>query len=402
MGDTTDRLIELAARGLDRSAPARAGHAAHRRRADLDRARLDGDQRPRPRAPSRSPARRRGSSPTRATARRASSRCGAAACTRRSTRARSRSSPASRASRPTSDMTTLGRGGSDTTAVALAAALDADVCEIYTDVDGVFTADPRIVPERAQARRRSRTRRCSSCRRSGARVLMLRVGRVRSQPRRASSTSARRSTTSEGTWIVKEEDVLEQAIVSGVAHDTGEAKVTILGVPDQPGVAGARLPAARRRRDQHRHDRPEHLGRRAHRHLASRCPTERRSSGPSRSSTSSPTRVGAAGLRHRPATSRKVSVVGAGMQSHPGVAADMFEALADAGINIEIISTSSIRVSCVVRGRRGRARRERDPRAPPPRRRHHVRRASGATRRHAASASAGAASATSTCRIGPA
>ena len=151
--------------GLGRPASARAGHAADRRRADLGRARLDGDQRPRPRAPSRSPARRPGSSPTRATARRASSRCAAAACTRRSRPGQIAIVAGFQGVSTDKDVTTLGRGGSDTTAVALAAALDADVCEIYTDVDGVFTADPRIVPSAPQAAGRSRTRRCSSCRR---------------------------------------------------------------------------------------------------------------------------------------------------------------------------------------------------------------------------------------------
>ena len=183
MGDTTDRLIDLARAGLDRPAPARAGHAADRpasgsrSRSSRWRSTTSAARR------SRSPARRPGSSPTRATARRASSRCGAAACTRRSRRARSRSSPASRASRPTSDVTTLGRGGSDTTAVALAAALDADVCEIYTDVDGVFTADPRIVPD---ARKLDRGLVRGDARAGGVRRARAgaALGRVRSQPRR--------------------------------------------------------------------------------------------------------------------------------------------------------------------------------------------------------------------------
>jgi aspartate kinase len=135
-------------------------------------------------------------------------------------------------SQSTKDITTLGRGGSDTTAVALAAALQADVCEIYTDVDGVFTADPRIAPARASSGRLVPGMLGLS---SGARVLMLRSVSTRSQPR----VKLRRSsfTGEDGTWIVKEEDVLERAIV-WESHDTGEAKVTILGVPDQPGVAG--------------------------------------------------------------------------------------------------------------------------------------------------------------------
>ena len=152
---------------------------------------------------------------------------------------------------------------------------------------------------------------------------------------------------SEGTWVRKEEERMEQAIISGVAHDTSEAKVTIRGVPDRPGVA-ARVfrPLA---------DAGVNIdmivqnvsaaGR--HRHLVhgSAGPTWR---APSRSSTRQPATVGARGWRTDPEVA-KVSLVGAGMKTHPGVAADMFDALADAGINIEIISTSPIRISCVVR-----------------------------------------------------
>ena len=134
------------------------------------------------------------------------------------------------------DVTTLGRGGSDTTAVALAAALDADVCEIYTDVEGVFTADPRIV-EHVRKLNAISYEEMLELSASGARVLMLRsVEYARNHGVKLHVRSS--FTTEQGTWVVKEEDVLEQAIVSGVAHDTGEAKVTILGVPDQPGVAG--------------------------------------------------------------------------------------------------------------------------------------------------------------------
>ena len=242
------------------------------------------------------------------------------------------------------DVTTLGRGGSDTTAVALAAALDADVCEIYTDVEGVFTADPRIVPRvrKLDAISYEEMLELSA---SGARVLMLRsVEYARNHGVKLHVRSS--FTTEEGTWVVKEEDVLEQAIVSGVAHDTGEAKVTILGVPDQPGVAG-------------RVFRPladaginidmivQNVSAAGHTDISFTLPTadvERAEPILQELADS----VEAAGFSVDPEIA-KVSVVGAGMRSHPGVAADIFETLADAGINIEIISTSSIRVSCVVR-----------------------------------------------------
>src|SRR4029077_11021924 len=134
----------------------------------------------------------------------------------------------------TRDVTTLGRGGSDTTAVALAAALQADVCEIYTDVEGVFTADPRIVPDARKLAHISYEEmlELAAC---GARVLALRsVEYARNHGVRIHVRST--FSAGEGTWIMKEEDMLEQAIISGIAHDTSEAKVTILAVPDKPGV----------------------------------------------------------------------------------------------------------------------------------------------------------------------
>jgi aspartate kinase len=241
------------------------------------------------------------------------------------------------------DVTTLGRGGSDTTAVALAAALDADVCEIYTDVDGVFTADPRIC---ADARKLTAVsyEEMLELSASGARVLMLRS--VEYARNHGVKLHVRSSFHEEdGTWIVKEEDVLEQAIVSGVAHDTGEAKVTIVGVPDQPGVAA-------------RVFRPladaginidmivQNTGAEGHTDISFTLPTEH-------AERAEPIlreladEVGAASFAIDPDIA-KVSVIGAGMRSHPGVAADIFAALADAKINMEIISTSAIRVSCVV------------------------------------------------------
>ncbi len=242
------------------------------------------------------------------------------------------------------DVTTLGRGGSDTTAVALAAALEADVCEIYTDVDGVFTADPRIAPGARKLREVSYEEMLELSA-SGARVLMLRsVEYARNHGVKLHVRSS--FTGEEGTWIVKEEDVLEQAIVSGIAHDTGEAKVTILGVPDQPGVAG-------------RVFRPladaginvdmivQNVSAAGHTDISFTLPQDdvARAEPILRELADA---VGADGFSCDQGIA-KVSVVGAGMKSHPGVAAAIFEALADSGINIEIISTSSIRVSCVVR-----------------------------------------------------
>jgi aspartate kinase len=243
----------------------------------------------------------------------------------------------------TLDVTTLGRGGSDTTAVALAAALGAEVCEIYTDVSGVFTADPRIV---TNARKVSRVTfeemlELAAC---GAGVLALRsVEYARTHGVKIHVRSS--FLPDEGTWIVKEEDVLEQAIISGIAHDTSEAKVTIRAVPDQVGVAARTFRAladAGINIDMIVQNTsvagladisftlPENELPRAE-PVLERFAQE----------------IGAGGFTCE-ADIAKVSVIGAGMKSNPGVAADIFEALADAGINIEIISTSSIRVSCVV------------------------------------------------------
>jgi aspartate kinase len=245
---------------------------------------------------------------------------------------------------PDADVTTLGRGGSDTTAVALAAALEADVCEIYTDVDGIYTADPRIVP---QARKRAQVtyEEMLDLAANGARVLMLRsveYARNHGVPIHVRSSFSE----DEGTWIVKEEDMLERAIISGIAHDVSEAKITIAGVPDRPGIAATVFRAladagvnidmivqnvSEAGRATITFTLPEEDLRRAE-PVLERLKDE----------------LGAAEvLPDRDVA--KISLVGAGMRSHPGIAADMFDALAEAGINIEIISTSSIRISCVVR-----------------------------------------------------
>lgn len=247
----------------------------------------------------------------------------------------------------TKDITTMGRGASDTTAVALAAALQADYCEIYTDVDGIFTADPRIVPAAQQIPRISYEEmlEMAAC---GAKVLHLRCVEY---ARRYNVKVHVRSSFSqkEGTWVVDAKDIenMEQAIISGVAHDRGEAKITVVGVPDKPGeaarifetVAGAEtnidmivqnVSAVATNRTDISFTLPRSDGARAMSALA-RMKDE----------------VGYEQLLYDDQIG-KVSVIGVGMRSHPGVSAKFFSALADAGVNIEMISTSEIRISVVV------------------------------------------------------
>ena len=244
----------------------------------------------------------------------------------------------------TSDVTTLGRGGSDTTAVALAAGLGAEACEIYTDVEGVYTADPRIVPSARKLAAVSYEEMLELAA-SGAKVLALRAveyARNHGVPIHVRSSFAE----AEGTWVVKEDDVLEQAIISGIASDTGEAKVTILGVPDRPGIAG-RVFRPLADAGIHIDMIVQNVSAAGHTDISFTLPTtdlplaepilERLAA-----------QVEAAGFTCDEDVG-KVTLVGAGMRSHPGVAAGMFESLAEAGINIEIISTSPIRISCVVR-----------------------------------------------------
>jgi len=242
------------------------------------------------------------------------------------------------------DVTTLGRGGSDTTAVALAAALGADACEIYTDVDGVFTADPRL--ESAARKLDSVTyEEMLDMAASGARVLQLRS--VEYARRHGVPLMVRSSFNVEpGTWVKDEEEGMEQALISGVAHDDSEAKVTIVDVPDKPGVA------ARIFRDiadsgvnvdmivqNVSHDSRTDMS-----FTAPKADLAQLEEVMSKVLADS-----GAGRYEVDDAIAKVSLIGAGMKSHPGVAADMFEALADEGINIEMISTSSIRISCVIR-----------------------------------------------------
>jgi aspartate kinase len=242
------------------------------------------------------------------------------------------------------DVTTLGRGGSDTTAVALAAALRADACEIFTDVDGVFTADPRIVSEARKLHAVSYEEMLELAA-AGARVLMLRS--VEYARNYGVLLHVRSSFTGEdGTWIREEDVRMERAIISGVAHDVSESKVTILGVPDVPGVA-ARVFRPLADEGVNVDMIVQNVSADGRTDISFTLPDEDLTRAePVLEKTAK--EVGAEGLE----TDRdiaKVSLVGAGMKTHPGVAVDMFDALSEAGINIDIISTSSIRVSCVVR-----------------------------------------------------
>jgi aspartate kinase len=258
-------------------------------------------------------------------------------------------------SQDTKEITTLGRGGTDTTAVALAAALDAEVCEIYTDVDGVFTADPRIVPT---ARRLPQITyeemlEMAAC---GAKVLHVRCveyARRYNIPVHVRSSFSTRS----GTWVsdtrrttdeLEGVEPMEQAIISGVAHDRSEAKITVVGVPDKPGEAAAifqaladaeinidmivqNISAAATGRTDISFTLPKSDGQTA----MAALDRIRRS-------------IGFEDLLYDDRVG-KISLIGAGMRSHPGVSATFFSALAAVGVNIEMISTSEIRISVVVR-----------------------------------------------------
>src|SRR5262249_32351281 len=252
-------------------------------------------------------------------------------------------------SQDTKDITTLGRGASDTTAVALAAALDADVCEIFTDVDGVFTADPRIVPNARRIARISSEEMLEMAA-SGAKVLHLRCVEY---ARRFGVKGHVRSSFSrrEGTWVVdgpSEGEQMEQPIISGVAHDRSEAKVTVVGVPDKPGKAAAifeAVAAAEINIDMIVQN------------------VSAAATGLTDVSFTLPTSDGPKAMTALQAVQAdiafdsllfddqigKVSLIGAGMRSHPGVSARFFAALAGAGVNIEMLSTSEIRVSVVTR-----------------------------------------------------
>jgi aspartate kinase len=252
-------------------------------------------------------------------------------------------------SQDTKDITTLGRGGSDTTAVALAAALDADVCEIYTDVDGVFTADPRVVST-ARKLKSVTYEEMLELAASGAKVLHLRC--VEYARRYEMPIHVRSSfSTNEGTWVVKnqpEGDIMEQAIISGIAHDKSEAKITIVGVPDRTGVA-ARIFQAIADADINIDMIVQNVSA-ASTGLTDISFTLPKSEGPTATATLQRIQgeVGFASIQYDDQIG-KLSLIGAGMRSHPGVTANFFAAMSEAGVNIEMISTSEIRISIVCR-----------------------------------------------------
>jgi len=248
------------------------------------------------------------------------------------------------------DVTTLGRGGSDTTAVALAAALGADACEIYTDVTGVFTADPRVVPDARRLDRVSYDEMLEMAA-TGGRVLALRsVEFARNYGVRVHVRSS--FTWEQGTWVVPDEELevegMEQAVISGVTHDTSEAKVTIAHVPDRPGVA-ARLFRALADEAINVDMIVQNVSTAGYTDISFTVPHADLTR-TLKVMENVVDEVEASGVTHDAGVGR-VSLVGAGMKSHPGVAAKMFEVLAEEGINIEMISTSTIRISCVVQER---------------------------------------------------
>ncbi len=244
------------------------------------------------------------------------------------------------------DVTTLGRGGSDTTAVALAAAVGADVCEIYTDVDGVFSADPRIVPDARKLPVLSFEEMLEMAA-SGAGVLQLRsVEYARNHGVRIHCRSSFHEAP--GTVVLGEDETVEQPLITAVTHSTDEARVTLLGVPDIPGTAGhifGELATANINVDMIIQNEPESEGARADMSftvprsdlIAARATLDRIVADLGIGAVATDIDMG------------KVSIVGAGMKSHPGVAAKVFSTLGAKGINIEMISTSPIKISCVIR-----------------------------------------------------
>ncbi|NNN15846.1 MAG: aspartate kinase [Acidimicrobiaceae bacterium] len=242
------------------------------------------------------------------------------------------------------DITTLGRGGSDTTAVALAATLGADVCEIYTDVSGVFTADPRVVPSAHKIPQISFEEMLELAA-SGGRVLALRsveFARNFHVPLHVRSSF----TWEPGTWVKEEDSTMEQPVVSAISHDTSEAKVTVRHVPDQPGVA-ARIFTAVAAAGVNVDMIVQNTSVEGYTDISFTVPRTDLSHSLEAASRIAD-EVGAKQVLADDKIGR-VSLVGAGMKSHPGVTAKMFGTLAKEGINIEMISTSAIRISCVVR-----------------------------------------------------
>ncbi|HWG75016.1 MAG TPA: aspartate kinase [Acidimicrobiales bacterium] len=243
-----------------------------------------------------------------------------------------------------SDVTFLGRGGSDTTAVALAQALGADACELYTDVSGVFSADPRVVPEARRIARVSFEEMLELCAAGCPKPAMRSVEFARNHGVRLHVRSA--FTWEPGTWIQEEDPAVEQAIISAVVSDGSEAKLTVAGVPDQPGIA-ARLFRALAEHSINVDMIEQNVSHHGITDISFTVPHEdlATAAGVARGLQSE---IGATDVIADPDVAT-VSIVGAGMKTNPGVSATMFEILAAEGINIEMISTSSIRLTCVVR-----------------------------------------------------
>jgi aspartate kinase len=242
------------------------------------------------------------------------------------------------------EITTLGRGGSDATAVALAAVLGADACEIYTDVTGVFTADPRVVPAAHRINRISFEEMLEIAA-TGGRVLMLRAvefARNHNVPLHVRSSF----TWEPGTWVVEEDADMEEAVVTAVTHDTSEAKVTVSALPDHPGVA-AKLFRAQADRSINIDMIVQNASANGTTDISFTVPkTDLGVSVETARATAD--ELGAKGVTSDSDVAR-VSLIGVGMKSHPGIAATMFETLAREEINIDMISTSTIRTSCIVR-----------------------------------------------------
>jgi aspartate kinase len=242
------------------------------------------------------------------------------------------------------DITTLGRGGSDTSAVAVAAALGADVCEIYTDVLGVFTADPRIVPDARKLDTVS-FEEVLEMAASGASVLQLRsVEYARNHGVRIHCRSS--FDDAPGTFVVAEGETVEQPLITAVTHSTSEARLTLIGVPDTPGAAARifdALAQANVNVDMIVQNEPVSAGGRAE--ISFTVPREDQRTA---SAALEPLAGEAFTEMHPHEAMGKVSIIGAGMRSHPGVAAKVFGVLAREGVNIEMISTSPIKISCVI------------------------------------------------------
>ena len=241
------------------------------------------------------------------------------------------------------DVTTLGRGGSDTTAVALAAALDADECEIYTDVSGVFSADPRVAPRARRLKIISHEEMLEMAA-SGSGVLALRA--VQFAATHGVRLQVRSSFTWEpGTIVTQEDPSMEQAVVSAVTHDTSEAKITVVAVPDRPGIA-ARLFRALAERGVNVDMIVQNTSHDGTTDISFTAPKADLAAA-MEVCTPIAAEIGAREVTND-STIARVSIVGAGMKTNPGVSATMFETLSAAGINIQMISTSTIRLSCVI------------------------------------------------------